>query len=72
MPAQLFRKEGPSAGRNPGFRFRPGRLPLPLSVMERITYLIFTKRFDELQAAEEAKATTLGAPIERRIILGCD
>ena len=28
----------------------------PLSVMEQITYLLFIKRPDELQAAEEAKA----------------
>jgi type I restriction enzyme M protein len=72
MPVQLFRKEEPSAGRNPGFRFRSGGLPLPLSVMERITYLLFIKRFDELQAVEEAKAATLGTPIERRILHGRD
>ena len=35
--------------------------------IEQITYLIFIKRLDEMQELEERKATTLGAPLERRI-----
>ena len=47
--------------------FWSGGLSNPLSVMEQITYLLFIKRLDELQSAEEAKAAQLGKPIERRI-----
>ena len=35
--------------------------------MEQITYLLFIKRLDELQAVEERKAATLKIPLERRI-----
>jgi type I restriction enzyme M protein len=47
--------------------FWSGGVSNPLSVMEQITYLLFIKRLDELQAVEEAKAAQLKAPIERRI-----
>src|ERR1700730_17287535 len=47
--------------------FWSGGLANPLQVIEQITYLIFIKRLDEMQQVEEHKATTLGAPIERRI-----
>jgi hypothetical protein len=47
--------------------FWSGGVSNPLSVMEQITYLLFIKRLDELQSVEEAKATTLGKPLERRI-----
>ncbi len=47
--------------------FWSGGVANPLSVIEQITYLLFIKRLDELQSAEEAKAATLKRPIERRI-----
>ena len=47
--------------------FWAGGVSNPLSVMEQITYLLFIKRLDELQSVEEAKATGVKAPIERRI-----
>jgi type I restriction enzyme M protein len=47
--------------------FWAGGLSNPLSVMELITYLLFIKRLDELQSAEEAKAAALNKPVERRI-----
>ncbi|MBA3811076.1 MAG: SAM-dependent DNA methyltransferase [Caulobacteraceae bacterium] len=47
--------------------FWAGGLSNPLAVMEQITYLLFIKRLDELQLVEEAKASQLKAPIERRI-----
>lgn len=48
--------------------FWSGGLSNPLQVIEQITYLIFIKRLDEMQELEERKATTLGKPIERRIL----
>jgi type I restriction enzyme M protein len=48
--------------------FWSGGLANPLQVIEQITYLIFIKRLDEMQELEERKATTLGKPIERRIV----
>ena len=39
----------------------------PLEVIEQITYLLFTKRLDDLHTLEEAKANRLRHPIERRI-----
>ena len=33
--------------------FRPGGVLNPLSVIEQITYLIFTKRLDDLHTLEE-------------------
>ncbi len=47
--------------------FWSGGLSNPLAVMEQITYLLFIKRLDELQSAEEARALGTGRPIERRI-----
>lgn len=47
--------------------FWSGGISNPLQVIEQITYLIFIKRLDEMQELEERKATTLGAPLERRI-----
>lgn len=41
--------------------------------MEQITYLLFIKRLDDLQTAEENKAARLKTPIERRVFpLGTD
>ncbi len=47
--------------------FWSGGLANPLQVIEQITYLIFIKRLDEMQEAEERKATMTGKPVERRI-----
>lgn len=47
--------------------FWAGGVSNPLSVIEQITYLLFIKRLDELQAVEEAKAAQLGLPLERRV-----
>jgi type I restriction enzyme M protein len=47
--------------------FWSGGLANPLQVIEQITYLIFIKRLDEMQEAEERKATVTGKPLERRI-----
>ena len=41
-----------------------GGLTNPLSVIEQITYLLFTKRLDDIQLAKEAQANTLGEAIE--------
>src|SRR5947209_2925734 len=47
--------------------FWSGGISNPLEVMEQITYLLFLRRLDELQAVEELKATRLKRPIERRV-----
>src|SRR5450432_3555763 len=48
--------------------FWSGGLSNPLAVMEQITYLLFIKRLDELQALEERKAEGLKLKkLERRI-----
>src|SRR5512135_2559271 len=47
--------------------FWSGGISNPLEVIEQITYLLFLRRLDELQTVEEAKATRLGKPIERRV-----
>lgn len=47
--------------------FWAGGVANPISVIEQITYLLFIKRLDELQAVEEAKAAATKRPIERRI-----
>jgi len=47
--------------------FWSGGVSNPMTVMEQITYLLFIKRLDELQAVEEARAAQLRAPVERRI-----
>jgi len=48
--------------------FWSGGISNPLEVIEQITYLLFLRRLDDLQALEENKATRLGKPIERRIL----
>ncbi len=47
--------------------FWTGGVSNPLTVIEQITYLLFIKRLDELQAAKESKANALGNPIESPI-----
>src|SRR5450830_2041067 len=47
--------------------FWSGGISNPLEVIEQITYLLFLRRLDDLQALEENKATRLAKPIERRI-----
>lgn len=47
--------------------FWSGGVSNPLSVMEQLTYLLFIRRLDELQAVEEHKAQTLKQPLTRRI-----
>jgi type I restriction enzyme M protein len=44
-----------------------GGVSNPLSVIEQITYLLFIKRLDELQTAEERKASQLKIKMERRL-----
>ena len=39
----------------------------PLSVIEQISYLLFIKRFDDLELAKERKAQRLGQPIKNPI-----
>ena len=45
--------------------FWSGGISNPLEVIEQITYLLFIRRLDDLQAVEELKATRLGTPVER-------
>lgn len=47
--------------------FWAGGISNPLEVIEQITYLLFLRRLDDLQALEENKASSLRKPIERRI-----
>jgi type I restriction enzyme M protein len=47
--------------------FWSGGVSNPLSVIEQITYLLFIKGLDDVHTREEAKAQTLGRPMERRI-----
>jgi type I restriction enzyme M protein len=47
--------------------FWSGGIANPLEVIEQITYLLFLRRLDELQTAEEAKAARLNRPIQKRI-----
>jgi type I restriction enzyme M protein len=47
--------------------FWSGGISNPLEVIEQITFLLFIKRLDELQALAENKAARLGEPVERRI-----
>ena len=44
--------------------FWSGGISNPLTVIEQITYLLFTKRLDELHTVRERKANRLGKPIE--------
>ena len=46
--------------------FWTGGISNPLEVMEQITYLLFIRRLDELQAVEERKAARTGKPLARR------
>src|SRR6266516_1050912 len=39
----------------------------PLEVIEQITYLLFLRRLDDMQALEENKAAALKKPLEHRI-----
>lgn len=47
--------------------FWSGGISNPLTVIEQITYLLFTKRLDELHTLRERKANRLGKPIEEPI-----
>ncbi|MDI1363387.1 MAG: class I SAM-dependent DNA methyltransferase [bacterium] len=47
--------------------FWSGGVSNPLSVMEQLTYLLFIRRLDELQSADELKAIATKTPVERRI-----
>lgn len=47
--------------------FWSGGIANPLEVIEQITYLLFLRRLDELQTAEENKANRLKRPMERKI-----
>ena len=47
--------------------FWSGGIANPLEVIEQITYLLFLRRLDDLQALEENKAARLKRPVERRI-----
>ena len=47
--------------------FWAGGVSNPLAVVEQITYLLFIKRLDEVQAAAEAKAAGLGKKPERTV-----
>jgi type I restriction enzyme M protein len=47
--------------------FWSGGIANPLTVIEQITYLLFTKRLDELQTARERRANRLGTPVENPI-----
>ena len=46
--------------------FWSGGISNPLEVIEQITYLLFIRRLDEQQTAEELKASRTKKPIERR------
>ena len=47
--------------------FWSGGIANPLEVIEQITNLLFLKRLDDLHTLEEAKATRLKRPMERRV-----
>jgi len=47
--------------------FWTGGVSNPLSVIEQITYLLFIKRLDEMEALEEAKSAGTGKKMERRL-----
>src|SRR5437868_15412218 len=47
--------------------FWSGGISNPMEVIEQITYLLFIKRLDDLQKAEESKANRLGKPLERPV-----
>ncbi|QNE05071.1 HsdM family class I SAM-dependent methyltransferase [Croceicoccus marinus] len=47
--------------------FWTGGVSNPLTAIEQTTNLLYAKELDEVQTREEAKANTLGRPLERRI-----
>src|SRR5260221_12738561 len=47
--------------------FWSGGISNPLEVIEQITYLLFIKRLDELNTAQEKKANRLNRPIEKPV-----
>lgn len=47
--------------------FWSGGIANPIEVIEQITYLLFIRRLDDAQKLEEARATLLKVPMERRI-----
>lgn len=53
--------------------FWSGRISNSLEVIERITFLLFLRRLDDLQTLEENRSTRLERPMERRVFPeGCD
>ena len=46
--------------------FWSGGISNPLEVIEQITYLLFLKRLDEQETAEELKANQTKKPIQKR------
>jgi len=46
--------------------FWSGGISKPLEVIEQITYLLFLKRLDELETAQELKASREKKPIAKR------
>ena len=49
--------------------FWSGGISNPLEVIEQITYLLFIRRLDDLQALAENKARVTGGPIEDPVFL---
>lgn len=52
--------------------FWSGGISNPLEVIEQITYLLFIRRLDDLQTAEENKANRLGTPVGQQFFPGGD
>src|SRR6267378_3756081 len=52
--------------------FWSGGISNPLEVIEQITYLLFIRRLDDLQANAETKALRFGTPVERVFPAGKD
>jgi type I restriction enzyme M protein len=48
--------------------FWSGGISNPLEVIEQITYLLFLKRLDELETAEELKANREKKPMQKRFV----
>ncbi|MEI2819617.1 MAG: type I restriction-modification system subunit M N-terminal domain-containing protein [Marmoricola sp.] len=49
--------------------FWSGGISNPLEVIEQITYLLFIRRLDDIQARAEKKARVTGAAIENPVFL---
>jgi type I restriction enzyme M protein len=47
--------------------FRAGGIANPLEVIERVTYLLFLRRLDDLHTLQENKARRLGQPMPERV-----